>query len=113
MRFRWHGRCECRYRCDLIGRIGSSLVLSSKWGAHRLLTQHGTPQPMNNTDRERGLDRIEETWKCSRAWKVIVVIPVLEEEDITVDSNRSITAVYGIGVSSPCLNAKVKHIVES
>lgn len=68
---------------------------------------------MNNTDRERGLDRIEETWKCSRAWKVIVVIPVLEEEDITVDSNRSITAVYGIGVSSPCLNAKVKHIVES
>lgn len=46
---------------------------------------------------------------------MIVVIPVLEEEeeDITVDSNRNITAMYGIGVSSPCLNAKVKHIVES
>jgi hypothetical protein len=48
-----------------------------------------------------------------------VVIPVLEEqeeEDITVNNNntrRSITAVYGIGVSNPCLNAKVKHIVES
>jgi hypothetical protein len=52
-----------------------------------------------------------------------VVIPVLEEqeqggeeEEITVNNNNtgiSITAVYGIGVSSPCLNAKVKHIVES
>ena len=47
---------------------------------------------------------------------MIVVIPVLEEEDITVDYNNagiSITAVYGIGVSNPCLNAKVKHNVES
>jgi hypothetical protein len=50
--------------------------------------------------------------------KVIVVIPVLEE-DITVNNNNndnartSITCVYGIGVSIPCLNAKAKHVVES
>ena len=69
--------------------------------------------PMYNA--ERRLDEIEGDRKCSRVRKVIVVIPILEEEqeDITVDDNKSITAVYGIGVSSPCLSAKVKHIVES
>jgi hypothetical protein len=46
-----------------------------------------------------------------------VVIPVLEEQEQGGEEEEitgiSITAVYGIGVSSPCLNAKVKHIVES
>lgn len=61
---------------------------------------------------ERGLDEPEENRKCSKGVKGDSSIPALEE-DITVDNNKSITAVYGIGVSTPCLNAKVKHIVES
>lgn len=87
--------------------------MSIERGTHRFLLNMAH-HPMNNV--ERRLDEIEVDRKCSRVRKVIVVIPILEEEeqeDITVDDNKSITAVYGIGVSSPCLSAKVKHIVES
>jgi hypothetical protein len=48
----------------------------------------------------------------------VIVIPVLEEDNTVDNSNTnktrtSITCVYGIGVSIPCLNAKAKHVVES